>query len=284
MLTERNAARLKDETRLLPKPVVVVVKVNKQSCRALLDSGSLSDFISTTLVDQLGLELHILDTPLPLQLAVSGSRSKVKANVTPWIEYQDIKEKRRLDVANLDTYDLILGTPFLYQHQGLLGFNPAQVTVRSAESLAIQAPHAVTLESRATILEKDKIEQYRTQLQEYVHDICKEAIDTPLPPLRVINHVIPLLDENKVYSWRPSKCPEALKPLWRAKRDDYVRTGRWEFKSGTNAVPMLMLKKPTKDETLRLRTVLDTRERNANTRKLASLLRCFLIWRLSSVM
>src|SRR5438445_6825673 len=92
----------------------------------------------------------------------------------------------------------------------------------------------------------------------------------PLPPLRLINHVIPLLDENKVYSWRPSKCPEALKPLWRAKRDDYVRTGRWEFKSGTNAVPMLMLKKPTKDGTLRLHTVLDTRERNTNTRKLAS--------------
>src|SRR5438309_2534713 len=100
--------------------------------------------------------------------------------------------------------------PFLYQHQILLGFNLAQVTVQSIDSLAIQAPHAITLESQATTLKKDKIEQYWTQLQDYMHDICKEAIDMPLPPLRVINHIIPLLDKNKVYSWRPLKCPKAL--------------------------------------------------------------------------
>src|SRR5437588_4213926 len=128
-------ARIKDETCLLPKLVVVVVKVNNQPCRALLDSGSLFDFISTTLVDQLRLELNILDTPLPLQLAVSGSHSKVKVTVSPLLEYQDIKEKWWLDVVNLNTYDLILRTLFLYQHQILLGFNPTQVTIQSIDSL-----------------------------------------------------------------------------------------------------------------------------------------------------
>src|SRR5437588_13119749 len=105
-------ARIKDETCLLPKLIVVIVKVNNQPCRALLDSGSLSDFISTTLVDQLRLELNILDSPLPLQLVVSGSCSKVKVTVSPLLEYQDIKEKQQLDVANLDTYNLILGMLF----------------------------------------------------------------------------------------------------------------------------------------------------------------------------
>ena len=66
MLTECNIAKIKDETHLLPKPIVVVVKVNDQPCRALLDSRSLSNFISTTLVNQLRLELNVLDTPLPL--------------------------------------------------------------------------------------------------------------------------------------------------------------------------------------------------------------------------
>ena len=88
-----------------------------------------------------------------------------------------------------------------------------QVTVQSIDSLTIQAPYVITLESQTATLEKDKIEQYWTQLQDYAHDIYKEAIDTPLPPLRLINYIIPLLDENKVYSWRPLKCPKALKLL-----------------------------------------------------------------------
>ena len=64
---------------------------------------------------------------------------------------------------------------------------------------------------------------------------------------------------------------DALKPLWREKREAYRRTGRWEFRSGTNAMPMLMLKKAsTSDGIIRLRTVIDSRERNTNTKKLAS--------------
>lgn len=61
-----------------------------------------------------------------------------------------------------------------------------------------------------------------------------------------------------------------MKPLWRAKRDNYVCTSRWEFFSGTNTVPLIMMKKLTKDSFLKLCTVLDTRERNKNTKKLAS--------------
>ena len=50
---QRNAASTRDFTRLVPKPLVVVVKVNGHAARALLDSGSLGDFISTSLTDQL---------------------------------------------------------------------------------------------------------------------------------------------------------------------------------------------------------------------------------------
>ena len=196
----------------------------------------------------------------------------MNATTTPQFSYQHINERRTLDVANLDSYDLILGMPFLFQHKILLGFNPSQVMVRSNISLPIQGTQTIVLESRAAEILADERERFREELRAYAKDICKEAIETLLPPLRDINHAIPLIDENKVYSWRPSRCPEPLKPLWRAKRDDYIRTARWEFSSGTNAIPMLMLKKATKDGTLRLRTVIDTRERNANTRKLASLL------------
>ena len=197
---ERSAARVKGLTQLLPKPTVIVVRINDKPCRALLDSGSLSDFASTTLVDQLQLPLDVLDKPLNLQLAVSGSRSKVNATTTPWLSYQHINEHRTLDVANLDSYDLILGMPFLFQHKILLGFNPAQVTVQSNVSLPIQGTQTIVLESRAAEILADERQRLREELKAYARDICKEAIKTPLPPLRDIDHIIPLIDENKVYS------------------------------------------------------------------------------------
>lgn len=126
------------------------------------------------------------------------------------------------------------------------------------------------LELKVLSPETDVIESYQRELLDYARDICKEAHETPLPALRSINHVIPLINEDNMYSWHQSKCPEVMRPLWRAKRGDYIRTGRWEFVSGTNTVPMIMMKKLTKDGSLKLRTVLDTRQWNKNTWKLTS--------------
>lgn len=158
----------------------------------------------------------------------------MNVSTTVDFEYQNIRERRTFDVANLDTYDLILGTPFLYQHKTLVGFNPEQVTVRSDESLPIHGKQTLKLASRATELREQRIDDLRNELKEYATPICKGASETPLPPLRAINHVIPLIDEHCVYQWRPSKCPEMMKPLWREKRGGYLNTGRWEYYSGTN--------------------------------------------------
>lgn len=219
---ERTAARTKDFDRICPKPLVAAVKINGHTCRALLDTGSLSDFISTTLADQLKLKEPILEKPLNLQLAVSGSRSRVKHQTTPTLEYQNIKEQRTFDSINLDSYDLILGTPFMFQHQVQLGLKPSQVTIRSDLSLPIIGSQALTLESRAAEIQGDYIYGLREKLKEYALPICKAANETPLPPFRAINHAIPLIDEKKIYPYRPSKCPEQMKPLWREKRDDYL--------------------------------------------------------------
>lgn len=267
---EQTAARVKSAGHMVPKPIVVAININGQPCRALLDSGLQSDFMSMTLVDQLKLPIQDLEKPLTLQLVVSGSQGKVKCVVNAVLTYQSVKEKRTFDVANLDSHDLILGLPFLVQHKLLLGFNPAQVTIQSIESVPFDAEQSVNIASCSAELKQISIDELREELTQYAQDICKEAVETPLPPLHTINHVIPLIDEHKVYSWRLSKCPELFKALWCSKCDDYICTRRWEFRSGTNAVPMIMLKKPTKDGSLRLHTVLDTRQHNANTRKLAS--------------
>lgn len=93
---QRNAAQVKGNHRLLPKPIVVKVLVNGHPARALLDSGSLGDFLSSTLADQLGVKRTLLDTPLALQLAVQGSRSKVNSVATVELKYQSIAETRTI--------------------------------------------------------------------------------------------------------------------------------------------------------------------------------------------
>lgn len=49
---ERTAMRVKDITRALPKPIVVEILINGKPATALIDTGSLSDFMSTTLAVQ----------------------------------------------------------------------------------------------------------------------------------------------------------------------------------------------------------------------------------------
>ena len=55
---QRNTARVKGvDERLLPKSLVIRVVVNGSPLRALVDSGSLGDFMSSTVVDQLKLNV-----------------------------------------------------------------------------------------------------------------------------------------------------------------------------------------------------------------------------------
>ena len=135
---QRNSAQIKGNHRILPKPIVVVVKINGSPARALLDSSSLGYFLSSTLVGQLSIKREQLDLPLSLQLAVQGSRSKVNTRASTRLEYQGVKETRIFNIININNYDLILGTPWMYQHQICLGFNPARVVIGSNKVLAVK--------------------------------------------------------------------------------------------------------------------------------------------------
>lgn len=106
-------------------------------------------------------------------MAVQGSRSKINCSTLVNFKYQDIETTRRFDIVNLDSYDIILGTPFIYQHKILIGLNPTRVVVGSAEPEKIQGESVTTIKAAM------------------VDILCKKAEDTPLPPLREINHSIP---------------------------------------------------------------------------------------------
>ncbi|KAG8720806.1 hypothetical protein FRC09_008934 [Ceratobasidium sp. 395] len=267
---ERNSVMPKDFERKVANAIIVEMFINGKSCCVLLDTGSVGDVISSTTVDQLKIKTEILAKPIGLAMAVAGSRGVIKHSATVNIKYQNIDNTYRLDVANLDRYDLILGTTFMYRHSIMLGFNPESVLVRSAKLLPLNGPTICTISSNATELYEAELDKIREELRKESEDICKKASETPLPPLRVINHRIPLIDENKTYSWQSSRCPEALRNQWEIKMKAYLDTGRWEFATGVNAIPMLLITKKGVEGESTLRTVLDKREQNANTYKMSS--------------
>ncbi|KAJ2970575.1 hypothetical protein NUW54_g12699 [Trametes sanguinea] len=199
--------------------------------------------------------------------------AKINFGCRAVLEYQNIRDERYFDVVNLLNYDLILGTPFLYQHKVSFSFNPTAVVIGSPKALPIEGKTVRVLQSHSADVLGAQLALAREELRQYAAPICKEASDSPLPPLRAINHRIPLIDEHKVYSWRPSKCPDALRSLWTEKRDAYLKSGRWRVSSARNTSPMLLLTKPgtgVKGVPPRLRVVCDLRERNANTKKVTS--------------
>ncbi len=130
-----NASKVKDSSRPVPRPIVVVVKINGHPARALIDSGSLGDFISSNLAQQLNVAKIELANPVRAQMAVQGSSTKVNYGVKVNFEYQSINEERYLDIINLSNYDLILGTPFLYQHRVGMCIDPPAIVIGNNESL-----------------------------------------------------------------------------------------------------------------------------------------------------
>ncbi|OJT15961.1 Transposon Tf2-12 polyprotein [Trametes pubescens] len=269
---QRNASAPRDFKRLIPEPAVVVVHLNGHPAQALIDSGSLSDFMSSKFAHQIGVGVFELTKPLPVHLAVQGSRTKINYGCRATFEYQRVKAERYFDIINLLNYDLILGTPFLFQHCVTVGLNPTTVVVGSTSARPIEGKQVRVLQSHADILE-DRLEGARTELREYAASICKEASDSPLTPLRTINHCIPLVDTSKIYLWRPSKCPDTHRASWVEKRDAYLKSGRWHMTTARNTSLMLLLTKPgtgVKGVPPKLRVVCDLRERNANTHKVTS--------------
>ena len=117
---------------------MIVVQINGHPAQALLDSGSLGNFMSTALADQLKVINIELKKLLPLQLAIQGSCSKVNWSTTVNFKYQSINEEQCFDIANLSSYDLILGTPWLFAHHMTMGLNPACTIVGSNESLPLK--------------------------------------------------------------------------------------------------------------------------------------------------
>ncbi|KAG6905078.1 hypothetical protein DXG01_005235, partial [Tephrocybe rancida] len=192
---EHNASTLKDPSRFIPEPVVVVVHLDGKPVCALLDSRSLGNFVSTTIVAQLGLNKKDLAMPLNVQMAAQGSRSKINYSVSTKLRYQGINCERKFDVMNLSGYDVILGTPWFYQHRAMVGLNPTRVIIGSKKPLEMKGTGVFNLALHTMRLYEDRISEIQKELMDYACPICQKAVESPLPLLRDINHRIDLIDE-----------------------------------------------------------------------------------------
>ncbi|EGO04787.1 hypothetical protein SERLA73DRAFT_149161 [Serpula lacrymans var. lacrymans S7.3] len=158
----------------------------------------LHDFILSTLAAQLKDPLSKLAKPLPIQLAVQGCHSNVSFGMQVSLEYQNIREEQN---------STPVPTPGANWTQPLL----------DVIGSAMKGNECSHLESHAAGIFEDHLEKVRTQLRQYTQPLCAKASETGLPPLRDINHTIPLIDETKIYAWRPFRCLEPLRAKWSEK-------------------------------------------------------------------
>src|SRR6266704_2385903 len=81
-----------------------------------------------------------------------------------------------------------------------------------------------------------------------------------MPPLREVNHRIPLRDLEKKFQENTPRCPAAMQEALATKIDRYMKAGWWFPTSSKRACPLLCIQKMDGS----LRTVIDARNCNSN--------------------
>src|ERR1700676_401930 len=111
-------------------------------------------------------------------------------------------------------------------------------------------------------LSKEDLPRLREEWKQSCQDILNGVPDK-LPPLREINHHIPLVDNEKKYNYYLPKCPDSMRKPLAEKISKYCNAGWWRPTRAEQAAPMLVV--PKKNG--KLRTVINAQKRNDNTVK-----------------
>ncbi|KIJ52430.1 hypothetical protein M422DRAFT_243217 [Sphaerobolus stellatus SS14] len=120
--------RARKKARPLPtrgkenETISVFWDIGGTKAHCLLDSGCEGIMISSDFVHANKLPKFELEKPVILQLACVGSKSTVQYGLTAKILLGKEKYEEYFNIANVDYYDVILGTPFLRQFEILLDF------------------------------------------------------------------------------------------------------------------------------------------------------------------
>ncbi|KAJ3574767.1 hypothetical protein NP233_g1561 [Leucocoprinus birnbaumii] len=115
---------------------------------------------------------------------------------------------------------------------------------------------------RKALYTEQKLEHLHNGWYEEYADIM-QGPPNQLPPFREVNHEINLIDDKKLYHYRMPRCPNSMRSQFHEKLLQYTNAGWWEFKSVSQAAPLMCIPKKNGE----LRTVVDARPRNENTVK-----------------
>ncbi|KAJ7116748.1 hypothetical protein C8R46DRAFT_930968 [Mycena filopes] len=93
----------------------------------LFDSGSNIDSITPEFAKATGCKIIRLQERVVLQLGCAGSRSMINFGTRPEVNFGGIKGHVYFDIANLDRYDGIIGTPLMNKHGIVLDFGRREI-------------------------------------------------------------------------------------------------------------------------------------------------------------
>ncbi|KIJ25441.1 hypothetical protein M422DRAFT_92839, partial [Sphaerobolus stellatus SS14] len=195
-----------------------------------------------------GIHMHKLPEPIGIQQAFQESRAKLYYTATTDITIGQRMYKEMFDIANVDYYDVMLGTPFLRRVKANINFNGLGSILSSRAIAPTSGIEMFNRKERRIIssacvsiqLTKDDFTHLHSQWKEKYADLFGD-IPLELPPMHEVNHRIKLINPDKRFNYRLPKCPEALQPQLHAKIDRYLKAGWWESTSASQAMPMLCI-------------------------------------------
>ncbi|KZT20567.1 hypothetical protein NEOLEDRAFT_1075396 [Neolentinus lepideus HHB14362 ss-1] len=105
------------------------IRINGVLAHALFDSGSTLDCISPDFVCIANITCFELRNLTLLQLGTVGSRSKVNYGTKLKLSVGGQMVDHYFDVANIDRYDIVIGTLFLWASRTIMNFNDNTLSV-----------------------------------------------------------------------------------------------------------------------------------------------------------
>ncbi|KAJ7120141.1 hypothetical protein C8R44DRAFT_623675, partial [Mycena epipterygia] len=231
------------------------VDINGHKAFTLFDSGCTTEAISPDFCQVANICVFPIESEVVLQLGMAGSRSKINHGATARVTYSTLVSEEYVDIVNLDRYDAIVGTRYMRKHGISHAIKPRRRCLTMTRTAAVR--HSAELKADGAKLTEEDIPRLRDRWMEISKDIMSGVPET-MPPLRAVNHRIPLIDDKKIYNYHLPKCPDSMKDQLLDKINRYVRAGWWTAVQTDQAAPMLCIPKKTG----LLRTAIDCRKRN----------------------
>jgi hypothetical protein len=115
------------------------IPINGVLAYTLFDTGSTPDMLSPEFVRVAGIEVKELKDPIPLGLGCVGSRSTINYGCETKLKVGNQTISKYFDVTNIDRYDAILGTAFMFKHKMVLDVREKLIYIGGIKGESIQA-------------------------------------------------------------------------------------------------------------------------------------------------